>query len=481
MQEDLKQTTARGFLWAALGGGAQQVVTLLIGVILARRLGVEDYGLVGMLTVFSLLAGNLQESGFTATLAVRRTATREDYSAVFWFSTLVSLCLYSILFVCAPAIADYNHSPALTLLARVIFLGFVISSLGTAPAALLFRQIQARERTTAQASASLLSGLIGLALAYAGAGCWALVAMDLSYKLTYTTLVWHFSHWRPLMLSPRRVWQHIRPLLPQSVNILATNILTTLSGQLIQGLLGHRFSRTVVGHYAQAQKWQTLGQQLFSGMVGSVAQPVLGRVADDHQRQERVLLTLLRFTAFICVPAMLGLAYVAPDLPLLIGDKWTSCVPLLQILCIAASTVPLSQTLANLIIARQRSGIFFCISTFLLALQIGAYVLLSDYGIQLLVMVVATVTLMALPIWAIAVRILFGIHLRGIAAAVLPYPPAVFAGILVSQALGFEHIWSRVPIVAAIYGGILLLCRNRTLTEAWQFLSSKLHKVGSIN
>lgn len=471
MAEDLRQTTARGFFLAALGGGVQQIVTLLIGIALARLLSISDYGMVGMLTVFSLLAGNLQESGFTATLAVRRDARREDYSAVFWFSTVASSCIYALLFVGAPYIAAYNNTPALTLYARVIFLGFVVSSFGTASTAMLFRQMQVRERTTSQVAASMLSGVVGLTMAFFDMGCWSLVGMDLSYKLTYTTLVNYFAHWRPYLMTPSEVWGRIRPLLPQSVNILATNVLTTLSGQLIQGLLGHRYPLQSVGHYAQAQKWQTLGQQLLSGMVGSVAQPVLGRVNDDRDRQQRVLLTLLRFTAFMSFPAMMGLAYVSPQLiPMLIGDKWAACVPLLQMLCIAGSTVPLSQTLANLVIAQHRSGVFLLVSSMMLALQLAAYVLLSSYGIHTLVLVLASITLMALPVWALVVKALCRIRLRGVARSVLPYAAVALLSIGVSRWLGCEDIWLRIPVVAVAYVGGLALFRDRTLREAWEFV-----------
>lgn len=474
MSETLKQSTARGFVWAALGGGAQQLVALLIGIALARLLDVSDYGMVGMLTIFSFLANNLQESGFTATLAVRREATREDYNSVFWFSLTISACLYALLFFAAPFIADYNHTPALTLYARVIFLGFVLTSLGSAPAALLFRELRVKERTTSQISASLISGAVGLGMAAGGCGCWALVGMDLSYKLTYTSLVWYFTHWHPRLMAPARVWCRVKPLLPQSVNILGTNILNTLSGQLIQGLLGHSFSAKEVGHYAQAQKWQTLGQQLLSNMVGSVSQPVLGRVNDDHNRQERVLLTLLRFTAFMSFPAMLGLAYVSPELiPLLIGDKWQPCVPLLQLLCIAGSTMPLSQTLSNLIIARQRSGVFLLVSSAMIGLQIAAFLLLSSVGIIWIVMAVSGIIILALPVWAMTIRVLCGIRLRGIAWAVVPYALAASVAIAATHFCGINHLWLQVPVVAALYILILYIFRNRTLREALQYA---LHK-----
>lgn len=474
MSQSLKQTTAKGFLWAALGGGVQQVATMLIGIALARMLSVSDYGLVGMLSVFSSLAGNLQESGFKDTLAVRREARREDYDAVFLFSIGMSLCLYTLLFIAAPHIAAYNHSPELTRLARVVFLGFVISSVGTAPAAFLFRNLKVRERTEAQVCASMASGVVGLGMAVAGCGCWALVGLDLSYKFIYTALVLHYARWWPRWMTASRVWRRIYPLFSQSLSILATNLLNTLSGQLITSLLGGRYPSHQVGQYSQAQKWQSLGQQFLGGIVGSVAQPVLARVADDDERQQRVLLTLLRFTAFLSFPALIGFAYVSPELiPMLVGDKWLPCVPLLRMLCLAGSTIPLSQTLANMAIARQRSGLYLIVSSLLLGLQIAAFVLLGGGQLHTLVLAVSTVMLAALPVWAVICRFLCGVRLRRVAWAVLPYLFAAVASILVCRLAGIVHFWWQIPFVAATYIGLLAVFRNRTLHEVLQYL---LHK-----
>ena len=144
----LKERTASGMFWSAFGNGAQQVVTMLTGIALARMLNVEDYGLVALLTVFSVIAGNIQESGFTSALGVRRDVRSEDFNAVFWFSIGVSAGLYVLLFLAAPLIASFNRCPELTLLARVSFVGFFISSLGTAQAAWLFRNLMVREKTS---------------------------------------------------------------------------------------------------------------------------------------------------------------------------------------------------------------------------------------------------------------------------------------------------------------------------------------------
>ena len=148
-ESSLKERTARGLFWGGLSGGVQQLLALVIGICLARRLAPGDYGIVAMLTVFSLLAWNLQESGFTSAIGIKKNITHADYNAVFWFSVGVSILLYIVLFLAAPAIAAFNRTPELTLLARVSFLGFVISSFSVVQSAYLFRNLMVKQRMIA--------------------------------------------------------------------------------------------------------------------------------------------------------------------------------------------------------------------------------------------------------------------------------------------------------------------------------------------
>ena len=157
-EENLKDKTAKGLLWGGLSNGVQQLLNLFFGIFLARILNSEDYGMVGMLSIFSLIAGSLQESGFTAALANKRAITHKDYNAVFWFSTFLSAFLYIILFFCAPLIADFYEKPELTALARYSFLGFFIASLGIAQNAYLFRNLMVKQKSISLIIALIISG-----------------------------------------------------------------------------------------------------------------------------------------------------------------------------------------------------------------------------------------------------------------------------------------------------------------------------------
>lgn len=380
--DNLKQRTARGLFWSLFGNGAQQVVVMLIGILLGRLLAPGDYGLVGMLTIFSILASNLQESGFTAALTVKKEATHDDFNAVFWTSAFLSAMLYVVLFCCAPLIAAYDHSPELTLLGRVIFLGFFFTSLGISHVAWLLRNLRVREKTMAQVSASLLSGFVGLGCAFCGCGVWSLVAMDLSYKLTHTLVVWHFTPWHPTFhIDLRPAWR----MFGFGSKLLVTNSLNTINGQLLQSLMGHFYSRHFMGHYSQANKWNTLGTSLLGGMLNSVARPVLAKVEDDAQRQKRVLRKMLRFTAMLSFPAMLGIGLVADFVPLLMGDKWLFCVPYLQVLCVGGACLPVNEIFSNLMISRKRSDLYMCTTLAFLVVQLAivAFFTLTDAGAAL--------------------------------------------------------------------------------------------------
>lgn len=470
--DNLKQRTARGLFWSLFGNGAQQVVVMLIGILLGRLLAPGDYGLVGMLTIFSILASNLQESGFTAALTVKKEATHDDFNAVFWTSTFLSAFLYIVLFCCAPLIAAYDHSPELTLLGRVIFLGFFFTSLGISHVAWLLRNIRVREKTMAQVSASLLSGIIGLGCAFCGCGVWSLVAMDLSYKLTHTLVVWHFTPWRPTFhIDLRPAWR----MFGFGSRLLVTNSLNTINGQLLQSLMGHFYSRHFMGHYSQANKWNTLGTSLLGGMLNSVARPVLAKVEDDAQRQKRVLRKMLRFTAMLSFPAMLGIALVADFVPLLMGDKWIPCVPYLQVLCVGGACLPINEIFSNLMISHKRSDLYMRTTLVFLVVQlaiVGAFTLtgfgpafserclgalapycptLASSG-SLMPLLLCIVALQ--PLWFFVLfftaRRLLDVRLREVLADVLPFLTVA----LISLYAGYEAAEAIVRGFVSVTGGL---------------------------
>ena len=439
MSENLKERTAKNFFWAALSNGTQQVVMLLVGILLARLLDVSDYAMVAMLTVFSALAQNLQDSGFATALCNKRDAEHKDFNAVFWLSICISVVVYTSLFFCAPLIAAFNHTPELTLVARIIFLGFVVTSLNTAHWAYLYKHLMVRERTISQVSSSLISSAIGLGAALLGAGYWSLVAMDLGYKVSISVFYWHYSPWRPTLAF------NLRPAFAMfrfSSKILLTNLLTTLNGQVMQALLGHFFPRKdVVGHYSQANKWSLMGTTMLTGMISNVVQPVLVTITEDADRQVRVFRKMLRFTSFLAFPALWGLGVIAPEfIPLAIGEKWMPCVPLLQILCFAAPFLPLGQLFAQMLISKGKSTRYLGITSTFLLLQLSVVVMLHPYGVARMLYAVAALNITWLLVWWSGVRGLIRLPLRKVLLDVFP-----FFGLSLVTTLSAHFIGNFVP------------------------------------
>lgn len=256
MSESLKEKTAKGLFWGGFSNGIQQLLNLFFGIFLARLLNADDYGMVGMLTIFIAVAGTLQESGFTNALTNKREVTHKDYNAVFWFSTLTGITMYILLFLSAPLIADFYDKPELVPLARYLFIGFLISSSATAHNAVLFKNLMVKQKAMSQIIALTLSGIIGVIMAFNGMTYWGIATQSVVYILVVTICFWHFSPWRPTLNIDFRP---LKSMFGFSSKILVTNIFTQINNNIFSVLLGKFFSEAEVGYYTQANKWKHNG------------------------------------------------------------------------------------------------------------------------------------------------------------------------------------------------------------------------------
>ena len=473
----LKEKTARGLVWGAVNNGAQQLLNLLFGIVLARLLDDTDYGMVGMLTIFTAVAGTLQESGFTAALANRRQVKHEDYNAVFWFSALMGAGLYIVLFCCAPLIARFYGDDRLIPLARYVFLGFLIASTGTAHHAYLFRNLMVKQKAEAQIPALILSGMAGVAMACAGMSYWGIATQTLVYITVTNVFYWRLSAWRP-------TWHwDFRPLKEMfgfSSKLLVTNLFTQVSNNLLSALLGRFFTPNVVGQYTQSAKWNTMGYSVVSGMIGSVAQPVLTEASNDRDRQRNVLRKMTRFAALLSFPAMLGLALVAEELIVIaITDKWLPCVPILQTLCLWGAFMPIITLYTNLIISKGKSDTYMWNTIVLSLTQIVLLILSHPYGIQIMVVCFVCINIGWLFVWQYFVKQAVGLTLWMAAKDILPF--ALIAGGTTFLAWfvtsGVENVYlrflSKVLAGAAGYIAVMWLSHAKIFKECISFILKK--------
>ena len=181
MAENLKEKTSKGLYWGAINNGTTQVLNLVFGIFLARRLTTADYGLLALISVFTLVAGCIQAAGFSQGLANMKNPTHKDYNAVFWFNIIAGSILYALLFLCAPLIAMFFHQPVLVDVSRFTFLALLISAFGIIPNAYLWINLRVKEMTIANFCGLITSGSIGLWMAYHDYAYWSLACQQVAY------------------------------------------------------------------------------------------------------------------------------------------------------------------------------------------------------------------------------------------------------------------------------------------------------------
>lgn len=476
-EPSLKEKTAKGLLWGGINNGLQQLLNLTFGIILNRILGVEDFGIIGMLAIFTLIAGSIQESGFTSALVNKQNATHKDYNAVFWFSTLMGATMYILLFFSAPLIADFYHKPELIPLARFVFLGFLISSSATAHNAAMFKNLKVKQKAIVQVTALTISGITGIALALNGMGYWGLATQSLVYILIIALGYWYFSPWHPTLHIDFRP---LKGMFGFSSKILITKICTQINNNIFSVILGRLFSDLEVGYYIQANKWTYMGHSLITEMVNGVAQPILAEVSDTPERQRNIFRKMLRFTAFISFPAMFGLALIARELIVIsVTDKWSGSIPILQLLCIWGAFIPIQSLYSNLIISKGKSNLYMWNTLLLGVLQIMVILLSYPYGIQTMIMASVAINLCWMLVWQYFAWQLIRLSLWNALKDIVPFAGCAAGTIIATYYItrSIENIYlifaAKLIIAVALYT-LLMWCSNSVVfKESLQYLRKK--------
>ena len=476
---NLKRATAKGFLWGGMSNAVCQLLNLFFGIYLANILGPDDYGPIGMLAIFSAIAGSLQESGFVAALANRKEVSHDDYNAVFWFSVIVSLLLYAGLYFAAPLIADYFCEPVLVPLSRYSFIGFVVAGFGIAHSAHLFRDLKVKEKSIALILSIIVSGSVGVAMAMNGYSYWGIATQGILYVLVRSLCYWYFSPWRP---SLKVNFAPLRYLFAFSYRLLVTNLFLRINCNVFSVILGGNgyYTRTDVGNYTKANEWNNMGSDTVNGMVNSVAQPVLARVADDGERQLHVLRKMVRFTAFIAFPMLLGLSLVSRELILVtITEKWIESARMLQILCLWGAFIPIQSLFTNLLISRGRSRIYMWNTMAQGLLMIAMLFAMRPYGISYMITAYTILNIAWLFVWRYFVNREIRFTLIMFLRDTLPYlatsviTMCVTAMLTASITNTYTLLATRIVVAATIYITALFLCRSQELSEAIDYVKSR--------
>ena len=471
---ELKHAVAKGFLWGGMSNVICQLLGLLFGIYLARILGPDDYGPIGMLAIFSAIAGSLQDSGFVAAIANRKQVGHDDYNAVFWFNILISLFMYAVLYMCAPLIASFFNQPVLVGLSRYNFLGFVVAGFGIAPSAYLFRELKVKEKSIALILSITISGLVGVVMALNGFSYWGIATQSIMYVLVRTVVCWYFTPWHP---SFKVNFYPLRYLFAFSYRLLITNIFQRFNWNIFSFILGKFYTRTDVGNYTKSAEWFNMGGEVVNGMVNAVAQPVLAKVVDDSERQLRVFRKMLRFTAFVAFPLMLGMSLVAKELiVVVITDKWIESARMLQILAVWGAFMPLQSMLTNLLVSRGRSVVFMWCTIVQGLLTLSMLLLMKDYGIKAMLVAYCIFNVAWLFVWQHFVKKEISLSFAMFIGDALPYFVLSAAVMVVTSIVTgsivniYMLLAAKIAVAVVLYILAAWVMRSRELDEIVTFL-----------
>ena len=329
--DSLKGKVASTLTWNAVDKVASQVLYAVTGIILARLLSQEDFGLVGAMLVFQAFASLFIDSGFSSALIQRKDPTREDYSTVLWFNIGLAVVIYVILYLSAPAIAwCFDNDARLIPMSRVMFLSFIVNATAIVQTNRLMKQMNVRPLAIINTIGLVVAAVVGISLAFGGYGAWAIVWQTISLGVVKSILLWLYTGWRPLWMFS---WKILAGFFKVGSGVMTGSFLNTLFQTIYSFFIGHLVGLAPLGYYTQSDKWSKMGVMSLSQVLTSSFLPVLSGVQDNPLEFRRVTTKMNRFTAYVTFPAMGLLAMLAtPLFHTLFGSKWDASIVMFQIL-----------------------------------------------------------------------------------------------------------------------------------------------------
>lgn len=356
MEESLKNKTVKGIVWSSVERFSVQGIQFLVMIVMARLLTPKDYGLVGMVAIFIAVAQSLVDSGFSQALIRKQNRTETDNSTVFYFNIVVGILLYLVLFAIAPWVAVFYDSPELTALMRVICLSVVFNSFVVVQRALLTVNIDFKTQAKASLTAAVVSGVIGIGMAYSGFSYWSIVAQQLVNLGLNTLLLWIFTRWRPRWIYS---WGSFRELFTFGSKLMVSGLLDVVYRNMYLLVIGKVFTASSLGYYTRANQFAEFPSSNLTGIMQRVTYPVLCQIQDDDERLAQIYRRFLRLSAFLIFPLLVGLSAVAePFVLLLLKEQWLFAATLLQIICFAMMWYPIHAINLNLLQVKGRSDLF---------------------------------------------------------------------------------------------------------------------------
>lgn len=351
----MKRKVITGFLWKFGEQVSSQLVTFILSIFLARLLSPKDYGVVALVNVFIVLADVFVTSGFGTSLIQKKDSDETDFSTIFYLSELMSIIIYVIIFFLAPLISKFYNNESLTIILRVFALRLPLSAFNGIQQAYISKHLIFKKVFISTTIATILSGIVGIIMAFFGFGVWSLIGQYLSNTVFISITLAAQIKWYPKL---KFSWNAGKPLLSFGWKILATDLLGNFFNQLRSLILGKVYTTADLAYYNRGQKFPDLVASNVDSTVATVLFPTLSEYNHDLEKVKSVTRRSIRLSTFIIFPLLFGLAATSkPIILLLLTKKWIAAVPLMQILCFSDIFDTVSNTNIQAIKAVGRSDI----------------------------------------------------------------------------------------------------------------------------
>lgn len=391
---DLKQKSINAIIWSLIEKYGIQLVSLIIGIILARLLTPADYGLMGIITVFFALSMVFVNSGFGAAYIQKKDASETDASTIFYFNVFVSIFFYGVLWIGAPIIAKFYDQSQLVSLIRISAIVLIINSFSMMQVNKLTKDVNFRKKTVISLISTLISGIVGITAALNDYGVWSLVFQQVTRSFTATIGLWFFYNWRPKVVFKL---DSLKSMLSFSWWALLSAVVNTFFNNIYILIIGKFFPVSELGFYTKAKGYKALVSEQPTSAIGNVAFPVFSKLQSDKNALKISLKKFLQHTTFFVAPLSAMLIIIANPLILLVlTEKWMPMVPYFKLLLIGAVFYPLLLFNGRFLTAQGKTKLNFNITLIVNLFRIINIVVMYRFGVIYIIYGEILVTLMTI-------------------------------------------------------------------------------------
>ncbi|MFP4024599.1 MAG: lipopolysaccharide biosynthesis protein [Thiohalospira sp.] len=379
----LKQKAITGASWSLTGRLLQQGTQFIIGIILARLLLPEEYGLVAMALVFITVFYVFVDSGFSSAIVQRKNITNSDLSTVFYLNMGVSILVFIILYFGAGLIADFYKEPQLIEIVRVLSIIIILYALTIVQNSLIKRDVNFKLKTRIELFSQISSGAIAIYLAYKGFGVWALIWKTLLNQVFINTQLWLKNHWFPSLEFSK---SSFKALFSFSSKLLISGIIDRVYNQLHRLVVGKFFPAAELGYYTRAEQFQNLPSHAISNSLMSFLLPVFSKMQDEPERLKRAAIRILKIVMFFNINAMILMGILAePIIVGLLGVKWSGAIPYLQLIVFVGVFYPMHAINVQILTSLGHSDLFLRVEIYKKLIGIPSVLLGIFIGIKAMI------------------------------------------------------------------------------------------------